>query len=358
MKIAHIKLASKTTGLNSTIKIMSKCGFNLRLASEEQRNNKDIVLAAVRNVGWAMEYASTGLKSDQLFFLNVLRTPMMHSAFRFFNQALRFDRDNAILAVSVCGPNLQFTSPQWQDDNEIAQIALGSSFISLNYLPERFKDDEAIMLAAVNDNSYFLNRASKRLRNDEELVIAAVKTSGKMLKWASADLKANKKVAEIAIKEDGLALEFVSEDLKADKEFVLLAVDVNGDAVKFASATLQDDNDVALAAFAKCRSAYTFLSPRLKYHGLVDYISGLNFAKWNFDFFLLAKRCSPQVDRFSRPVPSNASCAISSECVITLLNFCDNEVMRSIGTFLGVPFGHQRKRLKCLNKTHSASERL
>jgi len=57
MKIAHIKLASKTTGLNSIIRMMSKCGFNLRFASEEQKNNKDVVLAAVRNVAWAMEWS-------------------------------------------------------------------------------------------------------------------------------------------------------------------------------------------------------------------------------------------------------------------------------------------------------------
>jgi hypothetical protein len=37
--------------------MMSKCGFNLRFASEEQKNNKDVVLAAVRNVAWAMEWS-------------------------------------------------------------------------------------------------------------------------------------------------------------------------------------------------------------------------------------------------------------------------------------------------------------
>jgi hypothetical protein len=65
-----------------------------------------------------------------------------------------------------------------QDDNELAQIALRSSFFSLDFLPAYYKDDKVIMLAAVNESSYLLNRASKRLRSDEELVIAAVKKPG------------------------------------------------------------------------------------------------------------------------------------------------------------------------------------
>ena len=94
----------------------------LQCASESLKNNRAIVLAAVRQDGWALQHASESLK----------------------------------------------------DDEEIVLAAVRQNGYVLQCASESLKDDGEIVLAAVRQNGYAFKYASKRLKNDPDVILAAL----------------------------------------------------------------------------------------------------------------------------------------------------------------------------------------
>ena len=105
---------------------------------QELRNDKEVVLKAMRSGGW-LEYAA----------------------------AFKNDKDVVLEAVRSCGVALEFASEACKNDKEIA-------------------------LAAMQQNGYALQFASEALKNDEEIVSAAVRScdeGSRILRFASVHLQ-------------------------------------------------------------------------------------------------------------------------------------------------------------------------
>ena len=103
----------------------------LEYASEELRGNKEVVLAAVRSNGLALQYAN-----------------------------------------------------KFQTDREVVLAAVQQNGYALEYA-QRFQRDREIVLAAVNSSGCSLQYASYDLINDKEIVSAAVKENSNVLKYVS-----------------------------------------------------------------------------------------------------------------------------------------------------------------------------
>ena len=110
----------------------------LRYVSEELRRDKELVLFAMRNGGW-LEFVP--------FFKN--------------------DKDVVLAAVRGCGVSLEFASEACQHDKSIVLAAMQENGYGLQFASDALRDDEEIVSAAVRsypDAATVLRFASLRLQ--------------------------------------------------------------------------------------------------------------------------------------------------------------------------------------------------
>jgi hypothetical protein len=154
-------------------------------------NNKEEVLEAVRNDGYALKQASEKLKGD---------------------------REVVMAAVEKKGSALKFVGEELREDQEVVLAAVENRGFALEYASEKLRGDREVVMAAVTQNGRALKYACDELKADKEVVMA-----GGALKYACDELKADKEVVMAAVKESGhAALEFADKSIKADLEALLM----------------------------------------------------------------------------------------------------------------------------------------
>ena len=233
-------------------------------ASDELKADKEVVLAAVKKHGYALEYASDELKADKEVVLAAVKNH--GSSLKYASDELKADKEVILTAVKNYGYALEYASDELKADKEVVLEAVKNDGHALKYASDELKADKEVVLAAVKNYGHALDYASDGLKADKEVVLAAVKKSGYSLKYASDELKADKEVVLAAVKNDGHALDYASDELKADKEVVLAAVKNHEDALDYASDELKADEDVVLAAAKTSEEALEAEREKEKYH--------------------------------------------------------------------------------------------
>lgn len=156
------------------------------------RKNKEMVLEAVKINGRLLLYTST-----------------------FFN-----DKDIVYAAVKSNGMALESVDKCFKDDEELARIAVSNSPWSYRNISERLRDNKEITLIAVKGNGSVLAYASDRLKNHKEIVYAAVKNNAFAFQYVSDKYKDDKQLALIAIKKEKLMYKYLSDRLKRDIDII------------------------------------------------------------------------------------------------------------------------------------------
>jgi tetratricopeptide (TPR) repeat protein len=159
--------------------------------SEFSKEFKEFAVAAVKENGRALKYASEALKSD---------------------------RDVVLSAFKVNEGALEYASETLKNDKEFVLGAIKVNDVALEYASEALKNDKDFVLAAIKESVAAFLHASKNLKNDKEVVLSAVKKSGYVLEYASDALKNDREVVLAAVKQTGYALEYASDSLKNDPE--------------------------------------------------------------------------------------------------------------------------------------------
>jgi hypothetical protein len=122
------------TEFREALSAVSKCGSDLKIVSEDLRNNSEIVRAAVSNCGLALEFAGDDMQ----------------------------DRESVVVcAIINCGMALQHAS-------------------------ERLRDNIGIVATAVYENPGAIRYASKRLRDNPQLLASFI-ISPEMMEFAKED---------------------------------------------------------------------------------------------------------------------------------------------------------------------------
>ena len=158
------------------------------------------------------------------------------------------DRDLVLAVVKDDGYALAHASKDLQADREIVLAAVSNNGSSLQYASDDLRADKSIVLAALAEHGQPLRYASEALRDDKDVVLAAVQKSSASLSIASESLRGDKEVVLAAVANGGGALSYASDELKDDKEVVLTAVANGVAALQHASKRLLGDKDVREAA--------------------------------------------------------------------------------------------------------------
>ena len=142
---------------------------------------------------------------------------------------LKDDRNVVLAAVKVNANALEYASEELKDDKEVVLAAVKKSGNALEYTSKKLKDNREVVLAAVKKSGNALRHASEELQGDKEVVLAALKKSGNAFKYASNTLKDDKYVAKVAMQKRPKNIFHLSKrlhDEQYDKSPVTLALDI------------------------------------------------------------------------------------------------------------------------------------
>lgn len=95
----------------------------------------------------------------------------------FASPELRDDKELILEAVKNDGINLCWASDRLKNDKEIVLTAVEYDGKSLEFASDELKDDKEFMMKACKINGYALEFASDRLKNDREVVLEACKNN-------------------------------------------------------------------------------------------------------------------------------------------------------------------------------------
>ena len=158
----------------------------LEYATQEQRNNPEIVLAAVKIYGRTLYFASTELKKNIKICSVAFKTDT--SAIEYIDPELL---DNKSFIIEIC------------------KICCNEDKYILHYMSERLKSDPEFLKVLINEYKIpVIKYCAEKLRNDYYLVKKSVKINGMLLEYASDFLRCDYEICITAVRQNGNAIQF------------------------------------------------------------------------------------------------------------------------------------------------------
>jgi hypothetical protein len=102
---------------------------------------------------------------------------------------LRNNKEVVLEAVKQNGGALEYASMELRNDKEIVLEVVKQNGYTLRYASEELRGDKEVILEAVKQNGNTLQFASEELRNDKEVVLEAIRENKYMIKYANDSLK-------------------------------------------------------------------------------------------------------------------------------------------------------------------------
>ena len=199
------------------IKVFSK-NYPIFLLIESDENNGD----------WLSFYS---LNDNQLIKIDEIDDKILILDFLKFgcseildiaSEEIKDDSEILLAAININSNSLNFASDRIRDEKSIVLKAVSQDGSSLEYASADLRNDREVVFAAVSNYGNSLMDASDSLRNDKDIVLKAVSKNGKTLKYASNELRNDKEVVIAAVSNNGNAIEYVGEKLKNDSEILAI----------------------------------------------------------------------------------------------------------------------------------------
>ena len=122
------------------------------------------------------------------------------------------DRAVVLEAVGQNGWALQFAHEDLKKDRAVVLAAVGQDGLALEFVQEDLKEDREVVLEAVGQNGKALQFAHEELKKNRDVVLEAVRQNGWALEFAHEDMKEDREVVLEAVEQSGLALKVAQED--------------------------------------------------------------------------------------------------------------------------------------------------
>jgi len=200
-KQAETTEAEETPEFKAALASVQKDGFKLRDVIPEYKQDKRIVMAAIKqNVG-AIIHAHEDLQRDTEIMLEVKKLD-----------------------------DLEYQARRNIDSKEVVMAEVQRDGTTLQY-HKQYNKDEDIVMAAVKQNVEALEYANVSLRGDRDFALKVVQQNGLALLYLIG-MQNDEDVVLAAVKQNGLALEYVLPRYKTDK-VVKAALAQNSDARQY-----------------------------------------------------------------------------------------------------------------------------
>lgn len=217
--------------------IVSLSAEAFQQASPQLKENKDVVLRAIRNNKSALQFASLALRANKNFMLQ--STKHNGLTLEFASDELRNDRQLALEAIKQDLGSLQFVSKELRDNQEFMLDAEKENVLAFKFASERLKNCRAFnaQIATCAPLSFLFFCDNFTL--DKDIVLMAVEQDGMGLQLVRKEMKDDQDIVRAALKQNGLALQFADDKYKDREEIVRIAITQNPSSIKFASTRVQ-----------------------------------------------------------------------------------------------------------------------
>tara|TARA_B100001059_G_scaffold223566_1_gene248660 strand:+ start:292 stop:5187 length:4896 start_codon:yes stop_codon:yes gene_type:complete len=190
----------------------------LHLTSAVLRDDKEVVMHAVRRHPSALEEASERLRDDKEVVMAAVT--INGAAITYASPRLRADKDLAILAVrnDLRGESLQLIAPELRDDEDVVALAVEASGLSFEHASDRLRADRDFVITCLGlePKPALFQFVEESLRGDVGVVrLAIANVIRENERWIAED-PSNREI----IPEDYSVWRFVSKHLRMDANFV------------------------------------------------------------------------------------------------------------------------------------------
>lgn len=136
--------------------------------------------------------------------MDALREIKQKSSLVNFSEELRNDKEVVLEAVKQRGSNLFYASDDLKNDHEVVTEAVKQNPNALYYASQELRNDRQIVLEAIKIDTNSFARASEKLRADKEFVLEAIRQSQNcdVLQHVSKKIKNDKGIILEAVKKD------------------------------------------------------------------------------------------------------------------------------------------------------------
>jgi len=242
-------------------------GLFLKNYSQYQ-DDFDVVLYAVMQNGLALQYASYNFCDDREIVIPAIkcggRSNDIYSPLSFASTKLKGDKNVVMFAVKQFGYALMYATVELQKDLDIVLSAVKQNGMALQFASYDLRCNLDVIVAALNQTKHALNLVPKKVYNNPEIMHAIVKIDGIALCYASIEISNNREIVLDAIKQDPFALKHASQRLRGDPEIVLTAVKQCGTTLRFASNELCNDLEVVTTAIVQNGFSICYASEKLQ----------------------------------------------------------------------------------------------
>jgi hypothetical protein len=150
------------------------------------RTHKGVVMAALKQDPLLLRYLDSYGSDKDIVLLAVTQSGF---ALRYACEHYKADFDIVMAAVNKDGCALRHASVTTRGDKTIIMVAVSQDGAALEHAPDNFKADKEVVMAAVSQGSVdVLKYASNNLRADKEVVLAAVTKDPGSIKFALGGL--------------------------------------------------------------------------------------------------------------------------------------------------------------------------
>jgi hypothetical protein len=144
-----------------------KSESKFKYLSKEFKANKHIAYAAVNKYPDNLEFVSTELKKDLSFVKNVVRTK--GSCLRYASSELKNNKELVLIAIrGFWSSSIQYASDELKKDKEIALKAIEGDASNFVHIHESIKDDPEIIKATLSKNPRMFKSLTTLSKNNLE----------------------------------------------------------------------------------------------------------------------------------------------------------------------------------------------
>ena len=244
---------------------------NIKNIPENLYNNKDYICSLLENVN-CFEYLSDEFRNDKEIFIKALKESK-DSILKFASEQLKDDVEVVLNAIIKNSRNFKYASERLKNNDYFIAELVKYEYLKFSSFTKKLRKKYDLVMQVVKNNGYALKYASYDLKDNYDIAVAAINSNPRSVDYASDKLKDDFSVALLAVKQDGTTLRYISKRLQNDFDLVVVAVKKNGLALEYASDDLKDNYDIAFEAIKNNSQSARYVSLRvLRNHKIIQLV--------------------------------------------------------------------------------------
>ena len=254
-------------------------GMALQFAHPTLKNDPKIATDAIKQNINAAQYINPSLHYDTSFIIDVLGSKpafyrQLHANMKKeksiaerFVRAKKNDSTEVLYAVGYCGHSLKYASAPLQDNETIALAAITNDRSAYFSTSLRLKEKKELIYLTVEQHPEILAAAPDAIKNDIEIIQHALTHKRDPLRYVSADsdhIWNDRETMTLAALNIDIKNNYLSARFRSDESFMRILVTHNPWALEYATDELKNNRSVVNNAVKGEGNALRFAGPEVK----------------------------------------------------------------------------------------------